>query len=127
VIDIRLLRDQPDLVRASQRSRGEDEGLVDAILAADEARRASLTDFEAARAEQKAIGKDVARAQGDEKQAILARVKDLSARVKELDAAAGSAQVDLDTLMTKLGNVADGAPAGGEDDFVVLEDRRHPP
>jgi seryl-tRNA synthetase len=122
VIDIRLLRDQPDLVRASQRSRGEDEGLVDAILAADEARRASLTDFEAARAEQKAIGKDVARAQGDEKQAILARVKDLSARVKELDAAAGSAQVDLDTLMTKLGNVADGAPAGGEDDFVVLEE-----
>ena len=77
MIDIRLLRDQPDLVRASQRSRGEDEGLVDAILAADEARRASLTDFEAARAEQKAIGKDVARAQGDEKQAILARVKDL--------------------------------------------------
>ena len=122
MIDIRLLRDQPDLVRASQRSRGEDEGLVDAILAADEARRASLTDFEAARAEQKAIGKDVARAQGDEKQAILARVKDLSARVKELDAAAGSAQVDLDTLMTKLGNVADGAPAGGEDDFVVLEE-----
>ena len=122
MIDIRLLRDQPDLVRASQRSRGEDEGLVDAILAADEARRASLTDFEAARAEQKAIGKDVARAQGDEKQAILARVKDLSARVKELDAAASSAQVDLDTLMTKLGNVADGAPAGGEDDFVVLEE-----
>ena len=122
MIDIRLLRDQPDLVRASQRSRGEDEGLVDAILAADEARRASLTDFEAARAEQKAIGKDVARAQGDEKQAILARVKDLSARVKELEAAAGSAQVDLDTLMTKLGNVADGAPAGGEDDFVVLEE-----
>ena len=122
MIDIRLLRDQPDLVRASQRSRGEDEGLVDAILAADEARRASLTDFEAARAEQKAIGKDVARAQGDEKQAILARVKDLSARVKELDAAAGSAQGDLDTLMTKLGNVADGAPAGGEDDFVVLEE-----
>ncbi len=122
MIDIRLLRDQPDLVRASQRSRGEDEGLVDAILAADEARRASLTDFEAARAEQKAIGKDVARAQGDEKQAILARVKDLSARVKELDAAAGSAQVDLDTLMTKLGNVAEGAPAGGEDDFVVLEE-----
>ena len=122
MIDIRLLRDHPDLVRASQRSRGEDEGLVDAILAADEARRASLTDFEAARAEQKAIGKDVARAQGDEKQAILARVKDLSARVKELDAAAGSAQVDLDTLMTKLGNVADGAPAGGEDDFVVLEE-----
>jgi seryl-tRNA synthetase len=122
VIDIKLLRDNPDLVKASQRVRGEDESVVDQILAADESRRASLTEFEQARAEQKAIGKDVARAQGEEKQAILGRVKDLAARVKELDAAAGAAQAELDTLMTRIGNVVEeGVPAGGEDDFVVLE------
>jgi seryl-tRNA synthetase len=122
VIDIKLLRDNPDLVKASQRVRGEDESVVDQILAADESRRASLTEFEQARAEQKAIGKDVARAQGEEKQAIRGRVKDLAARVKELDAAAGAAQAELDTLMTRIGNVVEeGVPAGGEDDFVVLE------
>ena len=123
MIDIKLLREQPDLVKASQRTRGEDESVVDQILAADERRRATLTEFEGARAEQKLIGKDVARAQGEEKQALLARVKDLAARVKELDSAAGAAQTELDTLMTRLGNVVeDGVPAGGEDDFVVLEE-----
>jgi seryl-tRNA synthetase len=123
VIDIKLLRENPDLVRASQRTRGEDEGVVDAILAADESRRSTLTAYEAARAEQKSIGKDVARAQGEERQAILARVKDLAAQVKELDAAAAAAQGELDTLMTQIGNVVEeGVPAGGEDDFVVLEE-----
>jgi seryl-tRNA synthetase len=42
VIDLRLLRDDPDLVRASQRARGESEAVVDTLLAADEARRATI-------------------------------------------------------------------------------------
>jgi len=122
VIDIRLIRDNPDLVKASQRARGEDESVIDAILEADTARRAGLTAYENARAEQKTIGKDVARAQGEEKQALLAQVKDLATRVKELDTQANAAQADLDTLMTRIGNVVeDGVPVGGEDDYVVLE------
>ena len=56
MIDIRLIRDNPDLVKASQRARGEDESVVDAILEADAARRAGLTAYENARAEQKTIG-----------------------------------------------------------------------
>ena len=40
MIDLKLLRDDPDRVRASQRARGEDPGLVDALLAADTTRRA---------------------------------------------------------------------------------------
>ena len=32
MIDVKLLRENPDLVRASQRARGEDQGLVDALL-----------------------------------------------------------------------------------------------
>jgi len=122
VIDIRLIRDNPDLVKASQRARGEDESVIDAILEADTARLAGLTAYENARAEQKTIGKDVARAQGEEKQALLAQVKDLATRVKELDTQANAAQADLDTLMTRIGNVVeDGVPVGGEDDYVVLE------
>ena len=62
VIDLRLLREDPDTVRASQRARGDDEGLVDAVLAADERRRACLAEFERTRAEQKALGKQVASA-----------------------------------------------------------------
>ncbi|MEO6790586.1 MAG: serine--tRNA ligase, partial [Ornithinibacter sp.] len=84
MIDIRLLREDPDLVRASQRARGEDEGVVDAILAADERRRSSLTAYERLRAEQKVMGKEVARAQGEDKQALLARTKEVAAQVKAL-------------------------------------------
>ncbi|WP_030527109.1 serine--tRNA ligase [Phycicoccus jejuensis] len=123
MIDIRLLREDPDTVRASQRARGEDDGVVDAVLAADERRRSSLTAYERLRAEQKSMGKDVARAQGDEKQALLARTKEIAAEVKALSAAADDAQTELDALMRTMGNVVEPeVPAGGEDDYVVLED-----
>jgi len=122
VIDIKLLREDPDTVRASQRARGEDAGIVDQILAAEEQRRSSLTAYEQLRAEQKSIGKDVARAQGEEKQALLARTKDLSARVKELDASATAAQQEFDTLLKRVGNIIEpGVPSGGEDDYAVRE------
>ncbi len=122
VIDIKVLRDDPDLVRASQRARGEDEGVVDAIRAADERRRSSLTAFERLRAEQKSMGKEVARAQGEDKQALLARTKQISAEVKTLQATADEAQAELDRLLRTVGNVVEPeVPVGGEDDYVVVE------
>lgn len=122
MIDIKLLREDPDRVRASQRARGEDDGVVDQILTADERRRASLTEFERLRAEQKSMGKQVAQAQGEAKQALLAQTKEMAARVKELQAAASEAEELLDSLVRRIGNVIEpGVPVGGEDDYVVLE------
>jgi seryl-tRNA synthetase len=122
VIDIKLLREDPDRVRASQRARGDDDGVVDQVLAADERRRSSLTEFERLRAEQKSMGKEVAQAAGEEKQALLARTKELAARVKELQATAAEAEEQLDTLVRRIGNVIEpGVPVGGEDDYAVLE------
>ena len=46
MIDIKLLREDPDRVRASQRARGEDVALVDALLSADERRRSSGVRFD---------------------------------------------------------------------------------
>ncbi|WP_122262127.1 serine--tRNA ligase [Ornithinimicrobium cerasi] len=123
MIDIRELRADPDRARTSQQARGEDPGLVDVVLSADERHRAALAQFEQARAEQKAFGKSVARAQGEEKQALLAQVKDLAGRVKQLDAEAGSAVEERDAALRRIGNViVDGVPVGGEDDYVVLEE-----
>ncbi|KGN37147.1 serine--tRNA ligase [Knoellia subterranea] len=123
MIDLKLLRENPDRVRASQRARGEDESVVDAILAAEEKQRSSLTAFEQLRAEQKSMGKQVAQAQGDEKQALLARTKEIAAQVKANQAAADEAAAELATLQRSIGNVIDEAtPAGGEDDYVVLEE-----
>src|SRR5213078_1870726 len=67
-----------DLLRASQRARREPESVVDTLLAADEARRAAVAGFEAARAEQKQLGKQVPRATGAEREELLRRAGDLA-------------------------------------------------
>jgi seryl-tRNA synthetase len=122
VIDAKLLREDPDLLRAAQRRRGESESLVDELVAADERRRSAIAAFEAVRAEQKAMGKQVAKASGDEKAELLARTKALAAQVKEAEAAQGEAAQAFDRLLKALPNLAsEQAPEGGEDDFVVLE------
>jgi seryl-tRNA synthetase len=122
VIDIKLLRDQPDAIRASQRARGEDEGIIDAILTADERRRSSIAAFEALRAKQKSFGKQVAAAKGEQKAALVAAAKATSDQVKELQAAAAAADGELATLIRRVPNIViAGIPSGGEDDYTVLE------
>ena len=122
MIDIKLLRDRPDSVRASQRARGEDEGIVDAILTADERRRSSIAEFEVLRAEQKSFGKRVAEARGEQKAEMVAAAKATSDRVKELQATAAAADAELATLIRSVPNIViEGIPSGGEDDFTVLE------
>jgi seryl-tRNA synthetase len=123
VIDLRQLRDDPDAVRASQRVRGESESLVDDLLRADEERRAAVQAFEALRAEQKGLGKQVSQAKGEEKAALLARTKELSAEVKAAETAASQAEQALRQAQLAVPNVVEeGAPPGGEDDFVVLRE-----
>jgi len=121
VLDLRQLRDQPDVVRASQKVRGEDPALVDAALAADESRRAAVGRYEALRSEQKTLGKEVAKAQGDAKQELLARTKQFAEEVKAAENEQRLADEQLREAMLQLSNVViDGVPAGGEDDFRVI-------
>ncbi|MFC7529061.1 serine--tRNA ligase [Actinoplanes sp. GCM10030250] len=121
MIDLRLLREDPELVRASQRLRGESTEVVDTLLRADEDRRAATQRFEGVRAEQKSLGKEVAKASGEERAALLARTKELAVEVKAAEAAATEAEQALRQAHLAVPNlVEDGAPAGGEDDFTVL-------
>ncbi len=117
------MRADPDRVRASQTARGADPALVDALLDADEQRRSTLARFEALRAEQKDLGRGVKAARGDERADLLARTRDLSVQVKQLQVDADAAGDRFDTLARSIPNVvADGVPPGGEDDFVVLRE-----
>jgi len=122
VIDIRLLRENPEAVRASQRARGEDEGVVDAILQADELRRSSLTEFERLRAEQKASGKRIAQSSGEDRASLLRQAKAVADAVRALQASAEAADEELQGLLRRVPNVViEGIPSGGEDDYTVLE------
>jgi seryl-tRNA synthetase len=122
VIDPKLLRANPDLVRRSQEARGESVELVDQLVSADEARRSAIATFENLRAEQKELGKLVAKAKGEEKAAVLARTRDLSVQVKAAQAEADTSGATFDALMKSLPNVVfEDVPRGGEDDLYVLE------
>ncbi|MCW2839273.1 MAG: serine--tRNA ligase [Aeromicrobium sp.] len=122
MIDARILRDDPDAVRAAQQRRGLPTELVDELISADEQRRSSIVAFEAVRGEQKNLGKLIPKAQGDEKQQLLARTKELSQQVKDAEAAQTEAGETFERLMKTLPNLASAdAPQGGEDDFEVLE------
>jgi seryl-tRNA synthetase len=127
VIDPRLLRDDPDRIRAAQEKRGLSAGIVDEAIAADERRRSAIVEFERLRAEQKTLGKQIPQAQGEEKQALLARTKSLSADVKTAEAAQAEAETAYrDCLLAIPNPAAEESPAGGEDDFVVLEHHGDP-
>ena len=122
MIELRTVRENPDAVRASQRARGEDETLVDGLLAADERRRAAVSRADTLRAEQRLLGKQVGRASGDERASLLAKGKELATEVKAAEAEQADADTELTVAHKRVSNVVeDGAPAGGENDYVVLK------
>lgn len=122
MIDLKILRDDPERVRVSQRVRGESVEIVDQLLVLDEARRTAITAFETLRAEQNVLSKLVGGAKGDEKSSLLESAKELSSRVKEADILRAAAEAAADAALLQIHNLISlEAPIGGEADFVVLE------
>ena len=126
MIDLKFLRDNPDVVRASQRTRGDDESLVDQLLQADIRRREAIVAAGEARSEQKSFSKEMGQqmrtAFDEDKLRLREEGKAKADRVKELEAELTAAEQAVFDLQMRLPNVVEeGAPAGGEDDFVVLE------
>jgi seryl-tRNA synthetase len=122
VIDVKVLRVDPDRVRTSQLARGESESLVDDLIKADEARRNAIAQFEELRAEQKVLGKKVAQAAGADRTELLSRTRELADMVKKAESAQNEISFAFDQMLRQVGNlVFDDVPPGGEDDYVVLE------
>ena len=127
MIDIKVLRESPDLVRASQSARGEDVTLVDRVIAADEIRRSAIVEFEALKAEQNALSKSVGSSKGDEKAALLEKAKALSDAVKTAEGKKNTTEAEYKNIAMSLSNIVDkAAPVGGEADFKVLEEVGRP-
>ncbi|WP_028934734.1 serine--tRNA ligase [Pseudonocardia spinosispora] len=122
MIDLKLLRDDPEALRSSQRARGADPSAVDALLAADERRREAVGRADTLRGEQRQLGKKIGKARGDERDSLLAHGKELASAVKAAEVEQGEADQALTDAQRALPNlIIDGVPEGGEDDFVVLD------
>ena len=127
MIDIKVLRESPDLVRESQSARGEDVTIVDRVIAADEIRRSAIVEFEALKAEQNALSKSVGSSKGDEKAALLEKAKALSDAVKTAEGKKNTTEAEYKNIAMSLSNIVDkAAPVGGEADFKVLEEVGRP-
>ena len=122
MIDLKQLRESPDLFRSSQKVRGEDVGVIDQLLAADEERRNAISEFETLRAKQNTLSKSVGAAKGDEKNSLLESAKQLAAQVKAADSKRAAAEEIANKLALSIANLIDpAAPVGGEADFKVIE------
>ena len=122
MIDLKQLRESPDLFRSSQKVRGEDVGVIDQLLAADEERRNAISEFETLRAKQNTLSKSVGAAKGDEKNSLLESAKQLAAQVKAADSKRAAAEEIANKLVLSVANLIDpAAPVGGEADFKVIE------
>ena len=122
MIDLKLLRENPDAVRESQKKRGEDPTLVDTLLAADTARRTAISTADSLRADQKAASKKVAAASAEDRPKLLEQAKDLAEQVKSAEAQQAEAEATFAAAHMAISNVViDGVPAGGEDNFAVLD------
>lgn len=122
MIDLRLLREDPETVRASQRVRGADPQVVDRLLEADASRRAAVAAADELRAAQKQFGRTVGKASPDERPALLEQAKVLAAEVKAAQVAEAEANAALEKAQKAIDNVVSPqAPPGGEADFQVLK------
>jgi seryl-tRNA synthetase len=122
MIDPRLLRDEPDRVRAAQAKRGLSDEVVDRAVSADETRRAAIAEYERLRGEQKTLGKLIPKAAPEEKASLLEQTKELAGRVKAAEAAQTEAEDLWRTTLMEIPNLAsDESPAGGEEDYRVIE------
>ena len=119
MIDIRLIRDNPDEVKAKIKKREMDlDGIVDEIREIDSKKREQLGKVEAMKAEQNAASKQIPQIKkaGGDASEIMAKMKELVAEIKEGDKAVAELEEKQKTLLLSLPNLlVDDVAAGGKE------------
>jgi seryl-tRNA synthetase len=123
MLDVKMVRSNPDEVRRALARRGDSTSSLDEFLALEEERRRLLTDVESMRAARKRASDEIAvvkKAGGGAEQAIAA-MRTLGDSIKEREASLTEVEDQLKTMLLEIPNlVLDDVPDGGEEDSVVL-------
>ncbi len=122
MIDIKLIRENPDFVRQAAAAKGVEVD-VDKLVELDKEVRRLKTESEAMRQKQKQAGKDIAKAKGEEKQRLIAAMKDVADQVKRLNERLAAAQEELRKMLLLVPNPAlPEVPVGAsEEENVVVK------
>ena len=125
MLDLKLIRSDPERVKAALARRGAAEG-VDELLALDARRRELLPEVENAQAERKALSKRIgeARQAGEDAEDLMARVQELKEAIESGKAELERTEAELERIAVALPNLPDpGAPDGmTEEDAVVIRE-----
>jgi seryl-tRNA synthetase len=124
VLDLKLIREQPDVVRAALVRRDPSlSAIVDQILERDQEWRAATTSAESLRAMQKTRSEafGAAKARGEDAPELRAEMQEMSAQVKTFNDQADAAKQTLDALVLPLPNLPDPTAAPGPEDELVRE------
>jgi seryl-tRNA synthetase len=121
MLDLKLIREQPDLVREGLARRNFGHELLDEVIALDERRRELLPATEEARASQKRAGEQIAslKRSGEDASAAIAEMGKVAARVKEMQAEVAEVEEKLQAALIQLPNLAD--PSSPPEDETLKE------
>jgi seryl-tRNA synthetase len=122
VLDIKLIREEPDKVRQALSNRNEDPAVVDEILRLDERRRTILVEKERLQARRNELSKQVPKAQGGERAALIEESKGVGPRIAELDGESTEVEAALRETTLGVPNVPhESVPVGhSEEENVVV-------
>jgi len=123
MLDINLIRDNPDLVRTALKNRQMDASTIDDILRLDERRRQLLTEVEKLKAERNMVSKEISKLKdAAEREKKIAAMREVGDRIAALDREVAGVDEELTSLTSALPNIPDErTPVGtSEDDNVIL-------
>src|SRR5574341_400247 len=122
MIDLNLLRKQPDLFRDALKKRGLGDGIVDDILAADEQRRKSLAELEALRNRRNVMSKEIGRMKNEaEREKHKMEVREINTRIEALYKTVGDIEARRDSLLAQVPNTPDpDVPLGKDENENVV-------
>jgi seryl-tRNA synthetase len=129
MLDINLIREQPELVRKSLRDRQMDESPVESILKLDERRRAILAEVEALKAERNAVSKEIGQMKDEaSRKAKIEAMRSVGDRIAALDTELATVEAELQSHMAVLPNLPDERTPYGinEDENVVIKTEGEP-
>ncbi|HET9000706.1 MAG TPA: serine--tRNA ligase [bacterium] len=128
MVDLKLIREQPDAFKAALRKKRADPDLVDRVLEADRRRRELVQRVETLRAAQNRASQEIPRLTGPDREARIAEMKQIAAQAKAEEPALQEADATLDALLRQIPNPPHpSVPEGGADDAVTLRVVGAPP
>ncbi|MBL7161112.1 MAG: serine--tRNA ligase [Anaerolineales bacterium] len=108
MLNINLIRENPDLVREALKKRQEDSAPVDRVLELDAQRRDLIQDVETLKAERNAGSKEISRTKDPEaRQAKIEAMRAVGDKISNIDEGLRQVQASLDAVMSTLPNIPD--------------------